>query len=256
MRAVAGRLFNALPPGLARHASPHSPAARVLRPVVNKLLGHGELEVTIRSGPAAGLRLAIDPQAEKYYWTGTHEPHVLEAIDPTVEPGDVVWDVGGHIGYFALTAARRVAPAAVVTFEPQAENRARLARNARLNGMDEQIQISPFAVGAALGRALIHDRGTSTMWSLAGEGAGVEVEVLTLDAALDRYPVPRLVKIDAEGVELDVLRGGLGLLERWRPHILIEMMQRTQSEVDEARALAPGYEFSHLGANHWLLSPA
>ena len=87
------------------------------------------------------------------------------------------------------------------------------------------------------------------MWSLAGEGEGVPVQTETLDSL--RLPAPDLVKIDAEGVELDVLRGGKELLSGVRPALLVEFT--TTELVEQARALLPGYRFEHLDGNHWLL---
>lgn len=50
----------------------------------------------------------------------------------------------------------------------------------------------------------------------------IEVTVRTLDS-LEELPVPDVIKIDAEGSEIEVLRGASGLLQRHRPTLLIEL---------------------------------
>jgi hypothetical protein len=49
-----------------------------------------------------------------------------------------------------------------------------------------------------------------------------QVRIVRLDDVLDADVPIRLVKIDVEGAELQVLRGGEALLSRWRPHIVFE----------------------------------
>jgi FkbM family methyltransferase len=141
-----------------------------------------------------------------------------------------------------------------VCFEPMEHNRRRLTHNVATNGMTANVEIVPAAVGATSGRAVIRDKGSSLTWSLTGgDGAGVEVDVMSLDDAAERYPVPDLIKIDAEGVEMDVLIGGRALIAKHHPIVLVELMERSEAQESEARSLMPGYDFSHLGDNHWLL---
>jgi FkbM family methyltransferase len=247
--------LNKTPGGIAARLRGDSPLAQLIRPLVNRTLPGGETEVVVRSGLAAGVRLLIDAQAEKYYWSGTHEQHVLDAVGRAVGRGAVVWDVGAHIGYFGITVARSIQPGTVVCFEPMEQNRRRLTHNVATNGVSATVEIVPAAVGATSGRAMIRDTGSSLTWSLTGggNGAGVEVDVISLDDAAERYPVPDLIKIDAEGVEMDVLLGGSALIAKHQPMVLVELMERSQAQELQARALMPGYDFSHLGDNHWLL---
>ena len=179
---------------------------------------------------------------------------MLDAVGRALGRGAVVWDVGAHIGYFGITVARNIQPGTVVCFEPMEHNRRRLTHNIATNGMTANVKIVPAAIGAASGRAVIRDKGSSLTWSLTGgDGEGVEVDVMSLDDAAQRYPVPDLIKIDAEGVEMDVLIGGRALIAKHQPIVLVELMERSEAQESQARALMPGYNFSHLGDNHWLL---
>jgi len=55
----------------------------------------------------------------------------------------------------------------------------------------------------------------------------ITVPVRTLDEALPADFVPRLIKVDVEGAELDVMRGGRRTLERHHPVVLFEHQART-----------------------------
>jgi FkbM family methyltransferase len=241
-----------VPAPVARLFGTGSPLSRVLRPLVNRLAPRGQAWVAVRSGPAQGVRLLIDTQKEKFLWTGLHEPAVQAALQELLRPGMTFWDVGAHVGFFTVLGSRLVgAGGAVHAFEPMNENRLRLDAAVAMNGCGN-VSIHGVALASTRGEAVLHAHDSSAMWSLAGEGKGATVATETLDSL--GLPPPDMVKIDAEGVELDVLRGGAELLSAVRPALLVEFT--TAQLVAEARALLPQYRFEHLDGNHWLLRRA
>ena len=247
-------------PRLAGRIEPSSILARLLRPVANRALRGAEVLVPVASGPAKGLRLFIDSRGEKFYWSGNHEQHVMAALSRMLQPGDCFWDVGAHIGYVSCFAAKQVNTAGeVVAFEPLGPTRERLRKNAEINGLGN-IVIAPYALAHTSGKGQLFDGGTSLTWSLdessSREGSSrdsIIIDRITLDAALELYSPPTVIKIDAEGAELEVIRGGQSLLTQHRPMLLVEFT--TGGLVDSARRELPGYSFELLAANHWLLCP-
>jgi FkbM family methyltransferase len=235
---------------VARFFATDSRAAWLLRPLVNRLVPAGPSWVAVRSGPAQGIRLLIDAKKEKFLWTGLHEPAVQRALTELLRPGMTFWDVGAHVGFFTILGARLVGDRGRVrAFEPVEENRARLAAAVERNGCGN-VTIEAVALSSERGEAVLHPHESSAMWSLAGGGTeGVTVRCETLDSL--GHPAPDVIKIDAEGVELDVLRGGRELLSAVRPLLLVEFT--TPALVEEARVLLAGYRFEHLEGNHWLL---
>jgi FkbM family methyltransferase len=209
--------------------------------------------VTVRSGPAQGASLLIDARTEKFLWTGLHEPAVQQAMTALLQPGMTFWDVGAHVGFFTVLGARLIGDRGHVhAFEPVEANRARLSAALDKNGCSN-VTIHDVALSSARGEAVLHAHESSAMWSLAGEGEdGVTVRCETLDSL--GLPPPDLIKIDAEGVELEVLRGGGELLSTVRPALLVEFT--TEELVEEARRLLPGYGFEHLEQHHWSLRKA
>lgn len=238
---------------MAGYLTPTSKLSTLLRPAVNRALGGREITIVVAAGPARGTRLVIRSGEEKFYWTGNHEPHLLRAIAGLLTPGDCFWDVGAHIGYVSCFAARHLTPAgAVVAFEPVSETQERLRLNARANGL-ANVVIAPYAVASASGPAALYERHRSAMWSLEedlGRGS-IAVERITLDAAAELYPTPAAIKIDAEGAELEVIRGGAALIARHRPSLLVEFSD--DELVNAARDELRDYSFELLADNHWLL---
>jgi FkbM family methyltransferase len=248
------RILDHTPASIAERVGPTSVAGRLLRGPVNRLLPEGSATVGVRSGPARGVRLEIDPRREKFYWSGAYEPSVQRAFVEVLTTGAVCWDIGAHIGFFALLASRLVGSSGHVhALEPMPANRQRLMRNLSLNDV-ENVSVHDFALSSDSGNALLRSNQSSSTWSLIeGGDDGVSVPVSTLDALLDELAAPDLVKIDVEGAEVDVLRGGRRLLIESRPRLIVEYSSETS--VEAARGLFDGYETTALTAGHLLHIP-
>jgi len=152
---------------------------------------------------------------------------------PFVSPGDLVFDVGAHLG--DRTSAFAALGARVVALEPQ-PGVARWLR--RLEGGKPGVILRDEAVGAAPGTArLAVSRGHPTVSTLAHGWRdqmasvnpgfrqvrweeSVEVPVTTLDALVDEYGLPAFCKIDVEGFEAEVLAG----LSRPLPALSVEFV--------------------------------
>jgi FkbM family methyltransferase len=136
-----------------------------------------------------------------------------------VKPGDLVFDVGAHVGD-RIASFRRLG-ARVVAVEPQPA----LARTLKLlYGRDRAVTIEPVAVGRSAGSIDLKvnlDNPTvssaSDAFIKAADGAPgwegqqwtktVRVPVTTLDALVDRYGLPSFIKLDVEGFEVEAMAG-------------------------------------------------
>jgi FkbM family methyltransferase len=228
--------------------------ARLFRPIFNWALPDDAVEVTVRSGPARGIRILIAPKGEKFYWTGAHEQHVQDALARILEPGMRFWDAGAHAGFFSFLASRIVGDEGVVhAFEPQPDSRDRLVTGVGLNSA-ANVTVHPIALTNIDGDAVLHRHAESPMWSLVserGEADGITVRCQTIDSMAEQLGAPDLIKIDVEGAELEVIRGGRATAEKAHPIFIVELSD--ESMVDQAKAMLPSHTFEHLGANHWLL---
>ena len=142
---------------------------------------------------------------------GLLEPGTTRVIGALLEPGDTMIDVGAHVGTMTLVAARAVGPGGhVVAVEPGPRAAGLLRRGLHLNSLAETVDVHQCAAGAEAGEAdlfLSDVLGENSLVAGHGaEGASERVAVRSLDSLVPPGPVT-LVKIDAEGYELEVLKG-------------------------------------------------
>jgi FkbM family methyltransferase len=136
-----------------------------------------------------------------------------------VEPGDLVFDIGAHVGD-RVSSLRRLG-ARVVAVEPQP---LLLDALTHIHGRDPLVVIIPRAVGSqtetltlhlntenptisTVSETFLHRAQDASGWEGQSWDDEIEVEVVTLDALIARFGVPAFVKIDVEGYEEAVLRG-------------------------------------------------
>lgn len=178
--------------------------------------------------PSAGLvlvrnrfgLLAIqdeDAAAIAYYLSGElPEPGTVALVERLLEPGDGFVDVGANVGIYSLIAARRVGPSGqVIAVEPMPSTMAALLTTVAINGISHVVKTHECALGAEAGTATLHagsTSGHSTLLAPVGAaGATHDVSVRKGDDILSGVR-PRLIKIDVEGWELDVLEGLRGVI--------------------------------------------
>lgn len=123
-------------------------------------------------------------------------------------------DVGANIGAFTVLAAG-VAGASVKAYEPSPLTYETLARNIRLNGLQDRVQGIQMAVGRSIGETQF-SRGLGTENHIAtdlAEENSQKVKLTTLDHELAESP-PYLLKVDVEGFESDVFAGATSTLRQ------------------------------------------
>jgi FkbM family methyltransferase len=167
----------------------------------------------------------------------------------------VFCDIGAHIGFTSLIASRLVGPSGrVEAFEPSPSNRQRLVRSIELNG-SSNVAVHREAIAGQAGTRPFRLHEMSPMSGLVDgrDDSTIEISCTTLDHLGQRLPSPDLIKIDTEGSELEVLRGGQQLLATTRPRLIIEFTN--PQLVRAARQLLPHYAAACLDQNHWMFRP-
>jgi FkbM family methyltransferase len=183
--------------------------------------------------PWPGVRFEADltDRIQRQMWARTYEPHVRACFNALLEPGDVYFDVGGHIGYHAVAAAHRVgASGRVYAFEADPVMAERLARNL---GQFSWAQATHAAVWDHSGTLtfarspVAQESGWGTLSDVRDFGVGEHVDVCSIsiddwfrEAHLTRWDA---MKLDAEGSELAVLQGARNSLEEFQPAMMIEI---------------------------------
>jgi FkbM family methyltransferase len=169
-------------------------------------------------------------------------------VERVLRPGMIVLDIGAHHGYYTLLASTKVGPTGrVISFEPSPRERDFLLRHLWMNRCENVVVES-----AALG----NDPGMAEFFVVEGTESGCNslrppnvdkpveicrVQVHRWDQYAERESVGQLdfVKLDAEGGELEILRGAERMLEQApRPVIL--------AEVQDIRTRPWGYDASEI----------
>lgn len=168
---------------------------------------------------------------ESFLIDGEREVHELPRL---VTPGSVAVDVGAHIGDYTYALCRHVGPAGrVVAVEPIPDLARMLARATRKLGLP--VTVHNCALSSRIGQGELtipmdHGRrkaGFATLESRGGSARVHRVPLRRLDDLCAEIDGPlSFIKIDVEGHELEVLRGGADTLRRRRPNLLIEIEQR------------------------------
>jgi FkbM family methyltransferase len=183
--------------------------------------------------PFGALWLSRNDNMGEPLRTGGFERDELAFVGRFLRSGKTVLDVGAHQGLYSLLASKLVGPSGhVYSFEPSPRERRALGINLLLN-LCRNVSVQNVALGREEGSADLYvvqgyQRGCNSLRPPKAESktSPVRVPLETLDgfALKKRLRAVDFIKLDVEGGELDVLRGGTHLLEsRPRPIILAEV---------------------------------
>src|SRR4051812_36946682 len=156
---------------------------------------------------------------------GEFSPDEARLLAQVVKPGMTVVEVGANIGAHTVAMARACRPGVLYAFEPQRRIFQILCANLVLNDVDNVVAL-PEACGMEPGEATIPpldyagaDNFGGVSLAPAGQ-AGETVRVVRLDDL--NLPSLGLLKIDVEGLEIDVLGGAVETIARLRPVLYVK----------------------------------
>lgn len=190
------------------------------------------------------------------YWRPGRQKALREFYAPFIHPGDLVFDVGAHIG--DRSAAFAALGARVIALEPQPHLVPWLQLFVRSH---KQVKIRCEAVGAEPGNAKLavsvltptvstaaamwrHNMSTKhTGFRGVKWGQTLQVRVTTLDHLIATYGEPQFCKIDVEGGEADVLAGLSRPLEALSVEFVRGATEIAVACVDRLETLGP-YEYN------------
>lgn len=184
-------------------------------------------------------KIYLDPAFFIEKWIlekGSWEPHVINYINSFLKPGQTCIDVGANAGYHTLLLAKIVGQAGkVLAFEPNEVTYQRLLRNLELNPQLAKVTrcyknalgdcastLKVYQAGQP-GNAYVSESFKKELWNRGTENDFIECEVLVLDDILRGEPI-HFLKIDVEGMELDVIRGARKSIEQHQPVIVYETL--------------------------------
>jgi FkbM family methyltransferase len=234
------------------HVPWHRGKSKVVHAVKDAFSLHvaGDREVT-----RLGLRWVLNPSdhSEGYlFWVGTCDIWERYHMGRLLSKDSVMFDVGTNFGLYALTLADQGPGATIHCFEPNPITYARLTRNISLNPM-RNLRPHQLGLGDWEGTAsVVNNNDTNSGAASLAEGKGALIT--TLDLFCEKNQIQRIdvMKVDVEGFEARLLKGGLRSIAQFRPTMQFELnppaLARGGSSVDEVLGLLKslGYEFYEL----------
>lgn len=225
---------------------------------------------TVRHGLAEGLKMKGGLGFISQIRRLTEEEKFLMDLDLS---GQTVYDIGGYEGAFTIFFARAVGKnGRVIIFEPHPENINKIMENIRLNKFDN-VGVWQIGLGKRREKATLAFRRSELATAsvqedikaqiLQEKGAkAIQVEIDSLDSQItaNNLPKPDFIKIDVEGLEMDVLLGMGETIKGYKPKLLIEIhgvdIERKTENVQRVAGflMASGYSIYHVESRKMITS--
>jgi FkbM family methyltransferase len=232
-------------------------------------------ELDIKQQPGDVQEVTVKGNGLKFYWLGPISgglaSGVLQELDPghphyyttrpiRMTPASVVLDVGACDGLFAFRVLKSREASKVVCFEPSARTASFLEKAASLNGVGDRIRVEVSAVGLQSGEVFFTDfespEGNRVV--TAGAEAARKVKQVSLDDYCRENGLklgPKdLIKVDAEGSDVDVIKGAEQQIRQGAPQIAVTTYHDPGHAEELIRFLGsvqPKYQLRLKGFTMW-----
>jgi FkbM family methyltransferase len=171
--------------------------------------------------------------------SGSFESHLLACFNKICFPGSVVLDIGANIGYTVLYLSKLAGESGhIYAFEPNSENCRMILLGLEHNRV-QNTTLLPVALSDRRGWEYFSahvgsNGGFVSQNHISAHGHGTVVPTFTLDEM--NLPNVDVIKVDVEGAEYRVLKGGQALLTRSRPAIVCEFSMEMSQRVSGVAA--------------------
>jgi FkbM family methyltransferase len=194
-----------------------------------------------------------------------HDILLSELYDHAVK-NETIYDIGAYHGVYTLALASK--GCLVYAFEPNPNSYEKLLTNVNLNGFKN---VKAFNIGLSDHRNMLEffvssDPGRSSFHRFNATYGGNKIvsikriDVDTLDNLIEekRIVPPNHIKIDVEGHELKILRGGKATIMKYRPMIWLEIHETSYGNyrVDKLNQILSSmeYQITKYG-DKWICAP-
>lgn len=208
------------------------------------------------------VNMENDPVQRNHRRGQFYEMSELSRLSSIFPQGGVFVDIGANVGNHTLFAALFLGASQVIPFEPNPKAFELLVSNVLVNGLRDKVDLSRLGVGVsdveAGGFAMQErDRNLGGAKMLEGQGG---LQVHPGDALLSEV-TPDFIKIDVEGMEMQVLAGLSGVLERARPVMMVEVDNEVEAAfldwvAAQGYAVLSTHQRYRLNKNHLICDAA
>lgn len=234
-------------------------------------------------------RVEVLQHGISFYWHGVADDNLYFLIEQEFNPNNphcyttdpiclttksLVIDVGACEGLFAYRLLKQNACRKVICFEPGEVTATLLWRGAVENGVAGRLKVEPAAVAETSGPVKLMNEGRPDACRIevcsdserSSSAERNELEASAYAVSLDDYLGNRqiqlqpndLIKVDAEGADLEVIQGASQTIARDRPQIAVTTYhadEHAESIVGLLKNLNPDYRLRLKGFSHWTSRP-
>jgi len=167
----------------------------------------------------------------------------------------IIFDVGANIGTISIWLSKMFKTGHVYSFEAQRQIFYQLAGNISINNL-YNIDVFNLAVGSENGYINVKEpnyfiNNDFGIFSLIEEklpttNKNLVVPLITLDTFVKEYEIPKvdLLKIDVEGMDINVLKGSINILEKYQPIIYVEHFDNITSNLTNLKNFLSNFNYN------------
>lgn len=139
----------------------------------------------------------------------------------------LILDIGANFGYLSLVWAKSVCKTGkVISFEPNKNVYNSLLKSIKINNLTNHIQLENVAVGnenKSVNLFFENSTTSNVIESDISQALGT-IEMIRIDDFIENQKIDKchLVKIDVDGIELEVLKGSINMLKKLKPIVIVE----------------------------------
>ncbi|WP_137284586.1 FkbM family methyltransferase [Halorussus salinisoli] len=175
----------------------------------------------IRAGDGISAQFYTETSEEiRHFYPIYGELDNLNQFVSDLEPDDIVYDIGAHVGIYSCIAAAALNDSQIFAFEPHPENVDRLNENAALNGYNLQVYQCALSSNGGKRKFGIDNNKAGAVGHSDASVRNDEIKVQFIRGSdlveNQGLPLPNVIKIDIEGAELDALYSLDGVLKECR----------------------------------------
>jgi FkbM family methyltransferase len=198
-----------------------------------RLYAKNKVGVPVLSGPLRGCEILKSHGLRQLSMLfGKYEKQFSRCYYKYVKNATVIYDIGANIGYFSLLGAMNKS-VRVIAFEPIPSIAEEFEHLMLLNNVSDRVKLSKYALSDKPGEVLMVTPGSAATGLMetvlrgqqVNRSDGLLVPMTTLDQFVfeNNQPPPDLIKLDVEGAEILVLKGGSRVISTFKPIILAEI---------------------------------
>jgi FkbM family methyltransferase len=179
------------------------------------------IRLPIMQGTLRGFRWIVG-SSNNGCWLGSYERNQQILFEKWVKEGDVIFDIGAHVGFYTLLGSVLVGGRGqVVAFEPVPKNLSYLKKHLQMNSVSN-VEVVEAAVSDRHGHVCLSSGPSNSMWHIDAQGE-LEVQTVSLDDLVlnAKLPPPNVIKMDIEGAEFLALNGSARVVKEFHPVLLL-----------------------------------